>query len=83
MRTNVALFLPQPEGMDLNPYDVRWIGAWWLGYVIGASILVASAIGLLAFPRELPGSREMRDKATKAGVIPKQDDALKGSLRVK
>ena len=68
--------------MNLNPNDVRWIGAWWLGYVLGASILVVSAFGLLGFPRELPGTREMRAKAMQAGEIPKHKEELKGNIKV-
>ncbi|XP_031568522.1 solute carrier organic anion transporter family member 4C1-like [Actinia tenebrosa] len=77
----VFVDLKQPEGMDLNTDDPRWIGAWWVGYVFGAVFLVFSGIGLLAFPRELPGSREMREKAMKAGDIPKDNEQLKGNLK--
>ena len=72
----------QPEGMNLTPKDVRWIGAWWLGYVIGVSVLILSAIGLLGFPRELPGAREMREKAMKAGELQKHKEEIKGNLKV-
>ena len=72
----------QPEGMDLDSNDPRWIGAWWLGYVFGAVFLVLSGIGLLAFPRELPGAREMRAKAMKAGDIQKNNEQLRGNLKV-
>ncbi|KAK3749556.1 hypothetical protein QZH41_019697 [Actinostola sp. cb2023] len=77
----VFVDVQQPEGMNLNPKDVRWIGAWWLGYIIGASILVVSAFGLLGFPRELPGTREMRAKAMEAGEIPKHKEELQGNIK--
>jgi len=68
--------------MDLDTQDVRWIGAWWLGYVIGASITVVSSFCLLGFPHELPGSREMREKAMEAGEIPRHNEAFKGKITV-
>ncbi|EDO47199.1 predicted protein, partial [Nematostella vectensis] len=46
--------LKQPSGVNLDADDPRWIGAWWLGFVIGGSMLFVSAFGLLGFPAELP-----------------------------
>lgn len=34
--------------------DPRWIGAWWLGWIVIALILIIPAIVISCFPRELP-----------------------------
>ena len=35
-------------------FTIRWVGAWWLGYVIIGSLNVIFAIPLLFFPKNLP-----------------------------
>lgn len=34
--------------------DPRWIGAWWLGWIIIAIVLIIPSIAISCFPRELP-----------------------------
>ena len=46
--------------MELTPEDANFIGAWWLGYVVGGTLSVLVSLPLLAFPRELPGTPEIR-----------------------
>ncbi|XP_042209705.1 solute carrier organic anion transporter family member 1C1-like isoform X2 [Homarus americanus] len=42
---------------DLHPRHPRWVGAWWIGYlVIGSSLLVITW-SLVLMPRTLPGAR--------------------------
>lgn len=44
-------------------------------------VIFVCAIVILGFPRELPGSKEMRDKAIEEGNLPKSDHRLQGSLK--
>ncbi|BFZ11093.1 hypothetical protein BsWGS_14132 [Bradybaena similaris] len=39
----------------LTPYHPRWIGAWWLGYVLFGSLALLVSLPLFCFPRRLPG----------------------------
>lgn len=43
---------------ELNPVidnkDSRWLGAWWLGYILFAMIMFMFSITVMMFPRELP-----------------------------
>lgn len=45
---------------DLTPIidnkDPRWLGAWWLGWLLFAVILFISSLTVIMFPRELPRS---------------------------
>ena len=71
----------QPEGANLSARSPQWIGAWWLGYIIAGVVIFLNAMLILGFPRELPGSREMREKAIGEGHLPKKDDKLRGKWR--
>ncbi|KAL7306068.1 hypothetical protein TKK_0001527 [Trichogramma kaykai] len=54
----------------ITPSDPRWVGAWWLGLVLIASMLMLVTIGMFAFPTRLPKSR----------TPPRRADAKKPSL---
>jgi hypothetical protein len=46
--------------LDIDgPMDPRWVGAWWLLYVVGAVALYAIAVPLMAFSRQLPGAKRL------------------------
>lgn len=78
---NIYIDITQPEGLNLTPEDPQWIGAWWLGYLAGGSILVVISGLILGFPRELPGTRRIREQALKEGYVPKEDERIKGKLK--
>uniref|UniRef100_A0A803T4H7 Kazal-like domain-containing protein n=1 Tax=Anolis carolinensis TaxID=28377 RepID=A0A803T4H7_ANOCA len=40
--------------IHINNKDPRWVGAWWLGFILTASIVAISSIPYFFFPRELP-----------------------------
>ncbi|KAH8348871.1 hypothetical protein KR084_012109 [Drosophila pseudotakahashii] len=40
--------------------DPRWLGAWWLGWLVLAAVTLISALLLFMFPKELPSSRRRR-----------------------
>ncbi|XP_030386446.1 solute carrier organic anion transporter family member 74D isoform X2 [Scaptodrosophila lebanonensis] len=50
--------------------DPRWLGAWWLGWLILAVVLLISALTIFMFPKELPKARMRRLK-------PDQDSSTK------
>ncbi|XP_056013637.1 solute carrier organic anion transporter family member 2B1-like isoform X2 [Ostrea edulis] len=41
------------EDVDMNPRDPRWIGAWWLGFVVFGTISIFLASPLALFPRQM------------------------------
>ncbi|KAM4796208.1 solute carrier organic anion transporter family member 2B1 [Rhinophrynus dorsalis] len=51
------------EEIILTPKDPRWIGAWWLGYLVAASIVAIASIPYFIFPREMK-KQVSDDKAT-------------------
>uniref|UniRef100_A0A3Q1HYW9 Solute carrier organic anion transporter family member n=1 Tax=Anabas testudineus TaxID=64144 RepID=A0A3Q1HYW9_ANATE len=44
------------ETITITPADARWVGAWWLGYLIAGVITLLSAIPFWFLPRSLPVS---------------------------
>ncbi|XP_040033369.2 solute carrier organic anion transporter family member 1C1 isoform X1 [Gasterosteus aculeatus] len=42
------------ETITITPSDSRWVGAWWLGYLIAGVITLLSAIPFWFLPRSLP-----------------------------
>ncbi|XP_012869419.1 PREDICTED: solute carrier organic anion transporter family member 2B1 [Dipodomys ordii] len=43
-----------PEGgVSLTSKDPRWVGAWWLGFLISASLVALAAIPYFFFPKEM------------------------------
>jgi hypothetical protein len=66
----------------LTARDPRWIGAWWLGFVILGIFIFIFSIMILGFPREFPGSREMREEHIKKGNIRKVKNSVKPTLKM-
>ncbi|KAM9467744.1 solute carrier organic anion transporter family member 1C1 [Clarias gariepinus] len=42
------------ESITITPGDTRWVGAWWLGYLIAGLITFLSAVPLWFMPKSLP-----------------------------
>ena len=51
----INLFVPDP---GYGARDPRWIGAWWLGYILCPSFLVISSLVISTFPKHLPPERD-------------------------
>ncbi|XP_049582267.1 solute carrier organic anion transporter family member 1C1 [Syngnathus scovelli] len=65
------------ETITITPADSRWVGAWWLGYLIAGIITLLSAIPFWFLPRSLPvpGSHTPEK--------PEQASFIKGSASMK
>ncbi|NXX34925.1 SO2B1 protein, partial [Nicator chloris] len=40
--------------VQLTNKDPRWVGAWWLGFLVAAGLVALSALPYFFFPREMP-----------------------------
>ncbi|EDV28799.1 uncharacterized protein TRIADDRAFT_1068, partial [Trichoplax adhaerens] len=48
--------------LNLQPNDPRWIGAWWLGYLIVGLIAFVSSLFIFAYPYHLPTYQKSKAK---------------------
>ncbi|XP_028411530.1 solute carrier organic anion transporter family member 4A1-like isoform X2 [Dendronephthya gigantea] len=79
---SIYVDLEQPEGVNLTSRDPRWIGAWWLGFVIFGIVIFVFSLLILGFPRELPGAKKKREEHIKKGNIRRTKIDRKPSLRI-
>ncbi len=42
------------DDIEMNPKDLRWVGAWWLGFLVASCLLFLAALPYLFFPRIMP-----------------------------
>ncbi|XP_060600480.1 solute carrier organic anion transporter family member 1C1-like isoform X2 [Ruditapes philippinarum] len=49
------------EKVDITPKDPRWIGAWWLGFVVFGACSVVFSLPIMLFPRKLKSKSRMKD----------------------
>ncbi|XP_061528245.1 solute carrier organic anion transporter family member 4A1 isoform X5 [Phycodurus eques] len=43
---------------QMTPENALWVGAWWIGFLVGGAAALLVAFPILAYPRQLPGSQE-------------------------
>ncbi|XP_075459064.1 solute carrier organic anion transporter family member 1C1-like isoform X2 [Ascaphus truei] len=50
--------------LTITPTDVRWVGAWWLGYLIAGGVSVLATIPFWFLPKEQPRSENRNNSST-------------------
>lgn len=40
--------------MTITSQDARWVGAWWMGFLVSSVVLLISSIPFWFLPRSLP-----------------------------
>ncbi|CAI5642562.1 solute carrier organic anion transporter family member 2B1 [Oreochromis niloticus] len=49
------------EAIELDTKDLRWVGAWWLGFLVASCVLFLTALPYLFFPRNMPKEEDPDD----------------------
>ena len=63
---------------DMKPSDPAWIGAWWLGYVISAVLLLVFTIPMFFYPKHIkPSTAKSPDSSQK----PDQPNSLMEQIK--
>ncbi|KAM9754625.1 solute carrier organic anion transporter family member 1C1-like isoform 1-T4 [Menidia menidia] len=63
------------ETVTITPADARWVGAWWLGYLIAGAITLVSAVPFWFLPKSLPLPVDKHDSS----CTPEQTRFIKDS----
>ncbi|XP_067345994.1 solute carrier organic anion transporter family member 1C1-like isoform X1 [Channa argus] len=64
------------DSVTITPKDARWVGAWWMGFMVSSALLLISSIPFWFLPRSLPKQEGVADK-------PPPDDALSNNHSLK
>ncbi|CAH1775633.1 unnamed protein product [Owenia fusiformis] len=48
------------SSITIEPGDPKWVGCWWMGFLISGVLALAIALPLCGFPKSLPGSAQIR-----------------------
>lgn len=46
--------------VTLTPDSPRWVGAWWIGFLISGALAFIVAFPIAGFPKSLPGTEKYR-----------------------
>uniref|UniRef100_A0A3Q1I0S9 Solute carrier organic anion transporter family member n=1 Tax=Anabas testudineus TaxID=64144 RepID=A0A3Q1I0S9_ANATE len=72
------------ESLTITPRDARWVGAWWMGFLVSSALLLMSSIPFWFLPRSLAKQEEDADRPSPAGEASEQaDDAVVNSHNFK
>ncbi|XP_042367572.1 LOW QUALITY PROTEIN: solute carrier organic anion transporter family member 1C1-like [Plectropomus leopardus] len=73
------------EGVTITPTDARWVGAWWMGFMVSSALLLISSIPFWFLPRTLPKQEGDEGKPTPAisQTLDGIEDALNNNQNLK
>ncbi|XP_052791203.1 solute carrier organic anion transporter family member 4A1-like [Mya arenaria] len=49
-----------PSSLTITPNSPRWVGAWWIGFLISGALAFLVAFPMAGFPKLLPGSEKYK-----------------------
>ncbi|XP_068163256.1 solute carrier organic anion transporter family member 1C1-like [Antennarius striatus] len=66
------------DTITINYKDSRWVGAWWLGFIVTGTLVLLSSIPFWFLPKSLPkqGEEESQTKSTELTSMSEQDNFL-------
>uniref|UniRef100_A0A3Q3WHD4 Solute carrier organic anion transporter family member n=1 Tax=Mola mola TaxID=94237 RepID=A0A3Q3WHD4_MOLML len=66
------------DSITINYKDSRWVGAWWLGFIVTGTVVLLSGIPFWFLPRSLPkqGQEESQSKSTELATMVEQENFL-------
>ncbi|NXP33485.1 SO1C1 protein, partial [Leiothrix lutea] len=72
-RLYVDIGFVDPGSITITPQDSRWVGAWWLGFLIAGATNFLSAIPFCFLPKSLKKPEEANKDKTSHGLLENTD----------
>ncbi|KAJ8261969.1 hypothetical protein GJAV_G00160590 [Gymnothorax javanicus] len=60
------------ETVTINHHDTRWVGAWWLGFLISGAVMILAAIPFWFLPKSIKSEDTQKDQS--ADESPSEQD---------
>ncbi|CAG5868034.1 unnamed protein product [Menidia menidia] len=69
---------PPLDSITITHKDSRWVGAWWLGFIVTGTVILLSSIPFFFLPKSLPKQGQKRgiNKATELTAVSEQEGFL-------
>uniref|UniRef100_UPI0037E7D929 solute carrier organic anion transporter family member 1C1-like n=1 Tax=Semicossyphus pulcher TaxID=241346 RepID=UPI0037E7D929 len=66
------------DSITINYKDSRWVGAWWLGFIVTGTVVLLSSIPFWFLPKSLPkqGQEQSQSKSTELAPVAEQESFL-------
>lgn len=66
------------DTVTINYKDSRWVGAWWLGFIVTGTVILLSSIPFWFLPKSLPkqGQKQSQSKDTELTTVAEQESFL-------
>ncbi|XP_076578733.1 solute carrier organic anion transporter family, member 1D1 isoform X2 [Chaetodon auriga] len=66
------------DSITINHKDSRWVGAWWLGFIVTGTLILLSSIPFWFLPKSLAkqGQEESQSKETELATVAEQENFL-------
>ncbi|XP_044199331.1 solute carrier organic anion transporter family member 1C1-like [Thunnus albacares] len=68
------------DSVTINHKDSRWVGAWWLGFIVTGTVILLSSIPFWFLPKSLPKQgqeqSQAQSKGTELATVAEQENFL-------
>lgn len=66
------------DSITINHKDSRWVGAWWLGFIVTGTLVLLSSTPFWFLPKSLPkqGEEKNQSKGTELSTVAEQENFL-------
>ncbi|KAM6895641.1 solute carrier organic anion transporter family, member 1D1 [Xenentodon cancila] len=71
------------DNITITHKDSRWVGAWWLGFIVTGTVILLSSIPFFFLPKSLPkqGEELNKSKSTELATVAEQENFLPEETR--
>ncbi|XP_068442809.1 solute carrier organic anion transporter family member 1C1-like [Clinocottus analis] len=66
------------DSVTINHRDTRWVGAWWLGFIVTGTVILLSSIPFWFLPKSMPkqGQEQSQSTGTELSTMAEQENFL-------